>query len=153
MPLAAWWERVVASEWLSGLLFFFAGFIFQPLLVCLFAKLTSDAKPKSVPGQSFVYGAMALAGPPFIFVAAILGWLIDRLEHVYRPTSTLVPELCIAPLWVASVAGLPYLYLRRRIKRGQVQGIYCAVCGGDLSAKPDQCPQCGAIRQKPKSSS
>src|SRR5580698_4776914 len=135
MLAAQWWERIVNSEWFIDPLFFVAGFVFLPLLVCLYTKFMSDAKPQTVPGQLFVYGFLALAGPPFFFMVVLLSWLYDRYYHSDSPTR--MSEVLLVPLWVALVSGLPYLYLRRRIKRGQMQGIYCPVCGGDLSAKPD----------------
>jgi hypothetical protein len=47
------------------------------------------------------------------------------------------------PLWVAAALfGIPPLYTRLRRRPTQESGV-CAVCGYDLRATPDRCPECG----------
>ena len=54
------------------------------------------------------------------------------------------------PLWLPLLlsAALPALWLRRRVRR-HPPGL-CAVCGYDLRATPEKCPECGwnAVRKR-----
>lgn len=55
------------------------------------------------------------------------------------------------PEWVLSVACLivPAIALVRRIRRRRTSGYGCTVCGYDLRASPDRCPECGTpVTQK-----
>jgi hypothetical protein len=57
-------------------------------------------------------------------------------------------ETSLSLAWplVASMASSIYL-LRRRAARGVIPGI-CRICGYDLRATPDRCPECGTIPLK-----
>jgi hypothetical protein len=53
------------------------------------------------------------------------------------------------PLFVIGTLILPVLaYRRRLIRRVRIQAGLCGVCGYDLRATPDRCPECGAVAGK-----
>ncbi|MFI5381172.1 MAG: hypothetical protein ACHRHE_17885 [Tepidisphaerales bacterium] len=72
------------------------------------------------------------------------------LRRATVPDSHWVVDL---PLWCPLVlfAILPLLWTRRwrRRRRQRMMGL-CTVCGYDLRATPDRCPECGTIPARAK---
>jgi hypothetical protein len=59
---------------------------------------------------------------------------------IYMPLSTARAALAIFPaIWLV-------LALRRHLSKKPKEG-HCAVCGYDLRATPEKCPECGTIQQ------
>lgn len=105
------------SEWLLECGVYVAAFVVIPCLACLWARLMTHMLPQSIQGQLFVYGALALMGPAIVFVTESIAWLTDRLG--WTETGSSLSFAFVGSLWTAMVFGLPYWYLRRRMKRGK----------------------------------
>ena len=60
--------------------------------------------------------------------------------------------LVIVPLWpvVLLAAVIPSYWLFQFRRRRKNRNGFCVVCGYDLRATPDQCPECGLIQPKAK---
>jgi hypothetical protein len=100
----------------------------------------------------FAYGTSTLfvvsEGPPMIpeFTTQTTWFANGRFGFQFPSNS-----FAILPVWplVVASAMLPMLWVyhcRRRLIRNR-QGL-CPVCGYDLRATPDRCPECGAIPAK-----
>jgi hypothetical protein len=62
------------------------------------------------------------------------------ISIVYIPLSTVSPILALLPaVWIV-------LALRRYLSQKPKEG-HCAVCGYDLRATPEKCPECGTIQR------
>jgi hypothetical protein len=105
----------ISLELLLESAMYVAAFVLPPLLACLWAKLMTDVMPKSIQGQLFVNGALALMGPAILVVTEFFCWLTDRLG--WTQTGSSLGFAFLGSLWTVMVFGLPYLYLRRRMKR------------------------------------
>ena len=74
-------------------------------------------------------------------------------SYVDNGSSTLGPTSswhAVIPYWFIALLSLPLplLALRRwRRDRRQAREGLCPVCGYDLRASPDRCPECGTVRQ------
>jgi 4-amino-4-deoxy-L-arabinose transferase-like glycosyltransferase len=72
-----------------------------------------------------------------------------KLRSCYDSSDTL--DFVSLPMWMvaAPAAVLPLIRLRRgwRARRRRVEGL-CLVCGYDLRATPDRCPECGTVPAK-----
>ena len=89
----------------------------------------------------------------FKFLGFKAGWSHqdgDRMQSP-KPGRLNTDREVIIPLWfITALAGvLPAVRLRRalrrrRIRRANAAGT-CSVCGYDLRASPDRCPECGAV--------
>jgi hypothetical protein len=66
---------------------------------------------------------------------------------VYRPSLAIG-----TPHWlpVVLLAGLPLIRLIRRQRRRLRLPGHCRICGYDLRATPERCPECGPIPAKVK---
>jgi len=80
---------------------------------------------------SFAFGRGTLTGPP------ALGGHEDYVNAVIPIWSIFVVTAALPAFWL--------LRIWRRLRKGK-DGL-CARCGYDLRASPDQCPECGQVRQ------
>ncbi len=74
-------------------------------------------------------------------------------ESVHRPSQTGIIYDCrfVVPLWFVFGMGsvLPFgRMVRKRLRRRRIRVGFCRVCGYDLRATPDRCPECGTIPEK-----
>jgi hypothetical protein len=75
-------------------------------------------------------------------------------EIAQRPSQAGIDNYLIVPLWFVFGMGsvLPFGRIIRRCLRRRKIGVgCCSVCGYDLCATPDRCPECGTIPAKPTS--
>ena len=77
-------------------------------------------------------------------------------ESVRRPSQAGTIYHChlVVPLWFVLGIGsiLPFgCIVRKRLRRRRIRVGFCHVCGYDLRATPDRCPECGTIPGKPAS--
>jgi hypothetical protein len=84
-------------------------------------------------------------------------WHYAGFEYFYSPgapqTNEIGERAIIVPIWsiVLLTALLPLIWLRRQMRlRGHELTGRCTVCGYDLRATPDRCPECGKIPVKAK---
>ena len=73
-----------------------------------------------------------------------LGFYVSHTNYLGRREYQIAAAV---PLWPLAVgAALLLLWTRRMQKRPRrVKPGYCAICGYDLRATPERCPECGAI--------
>ena len=74
-------------------------------------------------------------------------------EWVHRPLQSGIIYDCrfVVPLWFVFGMGsvLPFgRMVRKRLRRRQIRVGFCHVCGYDLRATPDRCPECGTVPEK-----
>ena len=97
---------------------------------------------------------------PNSFTRALLGF---KIGYCWEPGDSDLGEmdvdsgyLAIAPHWAYMLAlgCIPAFWLRRhrqqRFQKGH--GAFCSVCGYDLRATPNQCPECGTVPNPAKNS-
>jgi|SRR5665213_333553 len=150
MEVAVVHWNFVSSSWFADAVLVLVGFVGMPLLVCLLMRFQLWTWPWNLFGFSRWYvglkpmtigfGVFALLGPPFFLVVISTCWLLDRLQLTHNNTD-LVTVIC-GPLWIAMMSGVPYLYLRRRLRRGQADGTLCPNCGIRLPKRSERCSVC-----------
>jgi hypothetical protein len=78
-----------------------------------------------------------------------IGWFIYYFtsvggdEHVLLKSSHL--ELNTGPIFLASLVIPAVRLVSRQMRKRRHRVGYCFVCGYDLRATPDRCPECGAV--------
>jgi hypothetical protein len=87
--------------------------------------------------------------PGYQFVSrSFMGIAYGRMKFGGNPKGTDYGRELVAPLWELAAAWviLPVIWLVRwRSQRLKRLAGCCRVCGYDLRATPDRCPECGAI--------
>jgi len=92
---------------------------------------------------------------PFHFDHFGLGW--GSGPYATRPSRT--AAVLIVPCWLAFVLTLLlppiwlYSWRSQRMRHSRSTAGLCPICGYDLRATPDRCPECGAISKAAKPSS
>lgn len=91
-----------------------AACVIQPLIACLCVKFSLWLMPGSTGAQAQLYGVATLLFTPFAFFVLLIAWLLGRLGvlNVEWPFWWVFA----APAWVALMGGVPYLYVRRRLR-------------------------------------
>jgi len=78
-----------------------------------------------------------------------IGWFIDYYtstsgdEHGLQKSSHLMAKT--GPLFLASIVAPAIWLVSRQMRKRRHRVGYCTVCGYDLRATPDRCPECGAV--------
>jgi hypothetical protein len=81
-------------------------------------------------------------GSPHLgFVAAVRSWAWDTSGTRGKAIVIVIPYW----FWCSLAAISPIMAVRRLIKRRRPKPGLCAVCGYDLRATPNRCPECGTI--------
>jgi hypothetical protein len=95
-------------------------------------------------------------GPPWDIVpggpGSPGGWNFAGFGHVRVVDASGDVTMDVVPLWalVLAAAVAPALGLRRRLlRRARGRTGLCPVCGYDLRATPDRCPECGTKTDLP----
>lgn len=73
---------------------------------------------------------------------------VDRAGIVYRrPSEEARDEVIAGPVWpIVLLTGMPaMILLARRMRKLRVRPGRCRVCGYDLRASPERCPECGKL--------
>lgn len=109
-----------------------------------------DARSKRPPGNSFHHFRRQLKPPMFVPASNRLGFGHHRLEST-KPAVSMFEDTYVVPLWlimlIFAIPPLRWLQLHRRRRILETMGA-CAVCGYDLRATPDRCPECGTVPAK-----
>jgi hypothetical protein len=80
-------------------------------------------------------------------------WSLFGLRYAssrnYYPGGTFTAREVIVPCWMALLASalLPAASVVTRKRRQRTVGV-CYVCGYDLRATPERCPECGAVAER-----
>jgi hypothetical protein len=101
-------------------------------------------------GWTFARISQPARGTPSISIQTFCGFRLERIEsrggHVTLfalPAWFVLLLTCLLPgLWLMSAVRL------HRERQRQRQG-FCLVCGYDLRATPDRCPECGILVEAP----
>jgi hypothetical protein len=114
-----------------------------------FKSANNVAEPQSgvlhIPLSHYWLGLYALAKPE-------TGFEVWRFVLVYRyPLRNMTFTRIQFPLWPVIALSLPlpsvWMLRRRRQMRREREGL-CLICGYDLRATPDRCPECGSIPEE-----
>ena len=94
----------------------------------------------------FFHSGSAYDGPPMAHRFLGIGW--QGGSHGV-PIQLHWAEISIPHAWLLALfAALPAHRLYRRLRRGRLAPPgHCPVCGYDLRATPDRCPECGTVAE------
>ena len=102
--------------------------------------LSGLSKPLAIPSQPQWDSPITIFGPANVPPASLSGKVSVWILRV--PDWAVIAAFGVLPIvWIFTAA-------RRLVPRKKDGGSCCAVCGYDLRATPDRCPECGTIPEK-----